>query len=452
MQALQPPGPKSLLPGSVLFELRRDPIGTFTRLARTYGDIVRFRAGGGDVYLISRPDLIKDILVTRNDAFVKCAGLRNAKVLLGEGLLTSEGGFHQRQRRRIQPAFHGPRLAEYAKTMVGYSERMSHRWQDGETLDMHREMMHLTLAIVARVLFSADVETEADRIGGALTTSLEYLNHLLSPMAWLTDRLPLPSNAAFRRARDLLDATIQRMIDERRAGTTRADDLLSMLLEAQDPEGEASGMSDRQVRDEALTLFLAGHETTANALTWTWYLLSQHPEVDRRLQAELDDVLRGKSPTLDDVPRLTYTNAVLTESMRLYPPAWILTRESTREYRMDGYVAPPGSTFLVSQWIVQRDPRHFERPEVFDPDRWSSEFRANLPRFAYFPFGGGPRICIGEPFAWMEGTLALATLARGWRAIHVTDHPVDVLPRITLRPRYGMQMVLDRRRRDASNA
>ncbi len=445
MQALHPPGPRSIVPGGVLFEIRKDPIGTFTRLARTYGDVVYFRMAGGDIYLVNRPEYIRDILVTHNDAFVKGEGLRNAKILLGEGLLTSEGEFHKRQRRLIQPAFHNQRIAEYSKTMVEYALRTSGRWSDGQTVDMHREMMHLTLAIVAKVLFSADVEADADQIGAALTTALEHLNRLMSPTAFITERLPTPSNRAFRQARDVLDATIQRMIDARRSGAAQADDLVTMLLDAQDPEGGGGGMGHRQVRDEAMTLFLAGHETTANALTWTWYLLSEHPEVEAKLHAELDAVLAGRAPTLDDVPRLKFTNAVLTESMRLYPPAWILTRETAREYPIDGYVVPPGSTVLVSQWIMHHDPRYFERPDVFDPDRWTPEFRAKLPRFAYFPFGGGPRVCIGEPFAWMEGTLALATLAKDWQARHVAGHPVDLLPRITLRPRYGMRMTLRRR-------
>ncbi len=447
MQELQPPGPRSVLPGGVLFEIRRNPIEAFARLARTYGDVVHFRAGGDDIYFVNRPELIRDILVTKSDAFVKGQGLRNAKVLLGDGLLTSEGEFHKRQRRLIQPAFHNQRIAEYAKTMVEYSRRTSERWQNGQTVDMHREMMHLTLAIVAQVLFSTDVEAKADQIGAALTTSLEYLNHLMSPTAAITDRLPLPGNRAFRRAREVLDATIQRMIDERRSSRTRGDDLLSMLLEAQDADTGGERMSDGQVRDEAMTLFLAGHETTSNALTWTWYLLSEHPQVEAKLHAELDDVLRDQAPTVDDFARLTYANAVLTESMRLYPPAWILTRECVEAYPIDGYVAPPGSTFLMSQWVMHRDPRYYERPELFDPDRWTPEFRAKLPRFAYFPFGGGPRVCIGEPFAWMEATLALATLAREWKARHVPDHPVALLPRITLRPRFGMQMTLERRKR-----
>lgn len=445
MQALEPPGPRTLLPGKVLFEIRRDPVGTFTRFARTYGDLVRFRGGGRDIYLVSRPEWIRDILVTRNGTFVKGEGLRNAKALLGEGLLTSEGDFHKRQRRLVQPAFHNQRIADYSKTMVEYSLRTSARWRDGESVDMHREMMHLTLAIVAKVLFSADVEAEADQIGAALTTSLEYLNHLMSPLAPVTDRLPLPGNRAFRSAYGVLDATIQRMIEERRSGKTRANDLLTMLLEAQDSEGEGGSMSDAQVRNEAMTLFLAGHETTANALTWTWYLLSGSPEVETKLHAELDEVLGGRPPALDDVSRLKYTNAVLTESMRLYPPAWILSRECTEDYAIDGHVAPAGSTFLMSQWIMHRDPRYFDHPDAFNPDRWTPEFRAKLPRFAYFPFGGGPRVCIGEPFAWMEGTLALATLSKDWRARHVPDHPVALLPRITLRPRFGMQMTLLRR-------
>src|SRR5437764_1510630 len=326
--------------------------------------------------------------------------------------------------------------------MTTYAGRVASRWHDGETLDISREMMRLTLAIVGKTLFDADVESEADEIGAALTAVMELFDLLLMPFSELLEKLPvsLPYMKKFRKAKARLDATIYRIIEERRRSQEDRGDLLSMLLNARDEEGDGGQMSDLQVRDEVMTLFLAGHETTANALTWTWYLLSEHPEVEAKLQEELDTVLEGRQPTVEDVPRLRYTEMILSESMRLYPPAWAIGRLALHDCEIGGYHIPAKSLVLLSQYVTHRDARFFPDPVRFDPERWTTAMRESRPQFAYFPFGGGPRRCIGEGFAWMEGILLIATLAQRWRMRLVPDHPVETLPVITLRPKYGMRM------------
>jgi cytochrome P450 len=330
--------------------------------------------------------------------------------------------------------------------MTSYGRRTSERWRDGETLDVSREMMRLALAIAGKTLFDTDVETEADEIGAALTTAIELFTTLTLPFADLLEKLPLPSTRRFQRARARLDATIYRMIEERRRSGEDRGDLLSMLLLAQDVEGDGAGMTDEQLRDEALTILLAGHETTAKALTWTWYLLSAHPEVEARLHAELEAVLSGRLPTADDVPRLRYTRMILAEAMRLYPPAWIIGRRALGDYEINGYFIPARSILLMCQYLTHHDPRYFPDPFRFDPERWRPEAEAARPKFSYFPFGGGPRQCIGEGFAWMEGVLLIATLAGQWRMRLVPGHPVELQPIVTLRPKHGMRMALERRR------
>lgn len=447
--AIYPPGPKRRIPGAQLLAFRRDPIGFLMKIAREYGDIAHFRLGSQDIFLLNHPDHVKDVLVTNHHKFFKGRGLERSKRLLGEGLLTSEGDFHRRQRRLAQPAFHRQRVAAYGTVMVEHGERLSRRWQharppDG-ALDIHREMMRLTLAIAGKTLFDSDVETEAEEIGGALTAALELFNMILVPFSELLEKLPLPGPRRFKKARERLDATIYRIIQARRASGEDRGDLLSMLLHAQDVEGDGGSMTDEQLRDECMTLFLAGHETTANALTWTWYLLSQHPEVEARLHAEIDGVLVGRLPTVDDLPNLRYTEMVLAESMRLYPPAWVMGRRVMEPYSTGGYTFPVHSIILLSPYLMHHDPRYFPDPFVFDPQRWTPEARAARPRFSYFPFGAGPRQCIGEAFAWMEGALLIATLARNWKLRLVPGHPVALLPLITLRPRHGMRMTPEQR-------
>jgi cytochrome P450 len=337
--------------------------------------------------------------------------------------------------------------------MAEYAARTREQWTNGATLDVAHEMMRLTLAIVGKTLFDADVETEeADEIGVALDATMAMFRSVTLPLADLLERLPLPSTRRFKKARAHLDATIYRMIEQRRRSGTDRGDLLSMLLLAQDYEGDGGSMTDLQLRDEALTIFLAGHETTANALTWAWYLLSQHPAVEANLHAELDTVLGDTLPTADDVARLPYTEMVVTEAMRLYPPAWILGRLVVADYILDDYRMPTGTLVLLSQYVTHHDPRYFPNPFTFDPQRWTPENRTQIPKFAYFPFGGGPRRCIGEGFAWMESILVLATIAQRWRLRLVPEHPVALQPLITLRPRHGMRMVVERRESGLNSA
>jgi cytochrome P450 len=440
-----PPGPKRRLPGLDFVRFRKRTVLFLQDLLREHGDIVFFRLGPQPAYFLNHPDHIKEVLVTGNSSFIKGRALQRSKILLGQGLLTSEDPLHRRQRRLAQPAFHRQRIASYAETMVAYAERTASHWKQGDTLDISQEMMQLTLAIVGKTLFDADVESEAVEIGKALTTIIELFNMLLLPFSELLERLPLPHVRRFERAKARLDQTIYRLIDERRQSRSDRGDLLSMLLLAQDDEGDGLGMSDQQVRDEAMTIFLAGHETTANALTWTWYLLSQNPEAEAQLHAELDRVIGNRSPTFDDVPHLPYTEMVLSEAMRLYPPAWAIGRLAIQEYPIGDYVIPKGSLVLLSQYVTHRDPRFFPNPERFDPMRWTPEAKASRPQYAYFPFGGGPRRCIGEGFAWMEGVLVIAALARQWRMRLAPGAKIAIQPVITLRPKSGVQMIVDGR-------
>ena len=440
------PGPRRRVPTLNALRLGRDPLRFLTGLAAEYGDIARVPLGPETVYLFNHPDLVRDVLVTHHRNFHKGRGLERAKRLLGTGLLTSEGDLHLRQRRLAQPAFHRQRVAAYGATMASYGAMRRDRWRDGAVIDAHREMMALTLAIVGKTLFDADVEDEAAEIGAALATTFESFNFgFFLPFSELLERLPLPATLRFRKARARLDATIYRMIEERRRSGADRGDLLSMLLLAQDTEGDGSGMTDLQLRDEAMTIFLAGHETTANALTWTWYLLSQHPDVEARLHAEIDSALGDRLPGADDVARLPYTRMVLAESMRLYPPAWIVGRRALGPFDANGYEIPARSIILLSQYVVHRDPRWFPDPERFDPERFTPDHQASRPKFAYFPFGGGPRVCVGEQFAWMESVILLATIAQRWKLRVVAGHPVALQPIITLRPKFGMRMTIERR-------
>jgi cytochrome P450 len=421
-----------------MYAFSRDPLTLLSGLAREYGDVARFRAGPQSVYLLSHPDHVRDLLVTNNALFRKGRALQRAKRLLGEGLLTSEGEFHRRQRRLAQPAFHRQKVNDYGRVMVEYAEAASARWRDGEELDVAEEMMRLTLAVVGKTLFDAEVESDADEVGAALTEVMDLFGYLMLPFSELLEKLPLPPRRRFLRARARLDAVIYRIVEGRRREGRDRGDLLSTLLHAVDEEGDRTGMTDEQLRDEVMTIFLAGHETTANALTWGWYLLAQNPEAEARLHAELDEVLAGgRAPTPEDVPALRYTEMVVAETMRLYPPAWALGRLALEDYEVAGYRIPRGALVLVSQYVVHRDPRFWPDPERFDPGRWTPEAKAARPQFAYFPFGGGPRRCIGEGFAWTEAVLILAALARRWRARLLPGRAVETRPRITLRPGAG---------------
>ncbi|HZD79501.1 MAG TPA: cytochrome P450 [Actinomycetota bacterium] len=426
-----------------LAAFRRDPLGVLIDAAR-YGDLVRIDLPRYPAHLVNHPDLIREVLVADGSRFEKGPTMQAARRTLGQGLLTSEGEVHKRQRRMIQPIFHHDRIDGYGEAMVEEAVRVTDGWSDGRVLDLRDEMAQLTLAIVARTLFGARVgTTQAREIGDALALQLTMFDRVFSPLFVITDRLPLPSNRRFDRAKAAIDAVVERMIARRRQEDTAGNDLLSLLIGAQE---DGQGMSDRQVRDEAITLFLAGHETTANALTWTWHLLSAYPEAEERLHAEVDEALGDRPPTVGDLPRLAYTRMVLTESMRLLPPAWAIGRRATVPLELGDRRLPRGAVVVVSPYLVHRDPRWYRDPEAFAPERWSED-RSAAPRLAYLPFGAGSRMCIGEPFAWLEGVLVLATLARAWRFRTVPGHPIELQPVITLRPRFGVVATAHRRRR-----
>lgn len=423
---------------STLRRFRRDPLAFITATA-AQGPVVEFQLGPQRVFLLSDPAAIEDVFVTNAASFAKGRALQRARVTLGDGLLTSEGATHLRQRRLMQPAFHKSRVAGYTEAMARAAVAMRDEWRPGQPLELAHEMNRLTLTIVSDTLFGADVGTTSDtaRVQQAITDLMEMFDLVMLPFAeWLV-YLPLPRMNRFRAAKKALDALIYGIIATRRSSGADRGDLLSLLLHAQDAEG-SGGMTDRQVRDEVITLFLAGHETTANALTWTWILLARHPDVEAQLHAELTSVLSGRAPTADDVPRLPYTRAVVAESMRLYPPAWTVGRRALRNYHWNGHDIPAESLLLMSQWVVHRDPRWWPNAEAFTPSRWLEEAPAR-PRFAYFPFGGGNRLCIGEGFAWSEAVIVLAAIAQRWRLVLDPAHPIETQPLITLRTRHGVK-------------
>ena len=426
-------------------KLTNERLSFLRGLPREYGDVVQLRLGRQTLVMLSHPDDIRDVLVTHQKGFRKGQALERAKILIGDGLLTSEGEQHLRQRRMVQPAFHRARIAAYAPSMTGAAMQAQHAWRDGQHLDVNRAMMHVTLAIVAATLFGADVRAESSEIGRALDdvfASFDLGYGLLTP---IMDLLPSRKRRRFRAGKQRLDETINRIIADRRASGEDTGDLLSMLLHAVDSEGDGTGMTDQQLRDEAITLFIAGHETTANALSWTWLLLARNPEAEAALHAEIDAVLGDRLPTMDDLAQLPVTRATIAESMRLYPPAYIVGRRSTEPYQIREYAFAPRTLFLSPQFIVHRDPRWWPDPDAFLPSRWlGGEQQTARPKMAYFPFGGGTRICVGEQFAWMEAMLVLATLARRWR-VRMDGPDPEMEPIITLRPRGGLPARLERR-------
>jgi cytochrome P450 len=433
---------------NTLRRLQGDPLAFVKRMAGEPGDVVQYRVWRHDIFLVKDPDLIRDVLVTNQHDYGKGAGLQWAKRFLGEGLLTSEGEFHTRQRRLSQPAFHRQRIGSYAAVMAEYAATTGDRLREGEPFDMHAEMMALTLAVIGKTMCDADVGAgaEAGIIGGALHDVLALFPRFVLPFAGLLHRLPLPSTRRFDRACARLDEVVYRMVEDRRRSGVDRGDLLSMLLMARDEEGDGGHMTDTHLRDEVMTMFLAGHETTANALSWTWYLLAQNLEAEARFHAEIDGVLAGRRPSFEDLPRLRFTEMVLAEAMRLYPPAWGLGRRALRTHTLGGVTIPADALVLMSPFLVQRDPRFFPDPLRFDPSRFTPEAKAARPKFAYFPFGGGARQCIGEPFAWMEGVLILATLAQRWRFRLDPAARVEPQALITLRPRHGIRMRAEARR------
>jgi len=438
-----PPGPEQGFFDGLRSPMRRDPLSFMTRVAREYGDIVCLRFFHIRTFLITNPEHIEDVLVTNAKKFIKGRVLRANRHIFGDGLLTSEGDFWLRQRRMMQPAFHRSRIANYASTMTACATRLMESWKPGEPMDLHEAMMRLTLQVVGKTLFSADVEQDAPQVGETLQLLLEFTSdfrRLVMTPKWLPTRQNRQANRAVRQLTQIID----RIIQQRRGFEEDTGDLLSMLLRAQDEDG--SRMTAQQLRDEALTLFLAGHETTASSLSWTWWLLAQHPEVEQKLHAELDAVLNGRTPTLDDLPKLNYTSCILSESMRVYPPAWAIARLAVEDHELGGYAVPKGTGIAAVPWVVHRDPRWYDNPDRFSPERWQNgDLLRKNPRFAYFPFSYGPRQCIGNTFALMEANLMLATIAQRFRFRLVPGHTVVPLASITLRPRHGLRAIAEAR-------
>jgi cytochrome P450 len=429
-------------------DLSRLP-GFLERVSREYGPVASWRMPRARFWFIDEPALIEQIMTASGYDVIKGRGLRRMRRLLGEGLLTSDEPLHLRQRRLVQPAFHRERIAGYAATMIDATREAAERLADGETVAVDALMNRLALRIAAATLFSANVDDDADAIGRAVTGAMEVFPASLSAFGELLDHIPWhPATRGFKAARADLDAVVYRMIEERRRDPSDRGDLLSILHSSRDEDGRP--MPTELVRDEALTLLLAGHETTANALTWTWDALARSPEAEARLHAELDAVLGDRDPVPADYPRLTFTRDVVAESMRLRPPAWILGRRVIRPIRLGEWDVPAGSVLLTAQIVTHRNPRFWQEPEAFRPERWSNGETAGLPRFAYFPFGGGNRVCIGEGFAWMEAVLVLATLARRvrFRALDLSPVPLD--PLVTLRPGRSIAMRVEARRVEVS--
>lgn len=425
-------------------QFNRDSLA-FIERCRDYGDIVRMRFLYLTAHFIYHPDYIEYVLSSNAKNFIKSRSLRSPlfQRLVGNGLLTSEGEEWKRQRRLAQPAFHRQRINAYGEVMVEYTERLIRNWKTNELRDIHRDMMRLTLEIVVKTLFNADVSGDADRVGWLLSEMVKPFASQAT-LKWILDnRLPTPTQRRFNAAAREIDEIVFRIISERRNSESDEGDLLSMLLAAQDEDG--GQMSDRQLRDEVMTLFLAGHETTALTLSWSWYLLAQNPDAEKKFHAELDEVLGDRLPTMADLPRLQYVERIAKESMRLYPPAYGVGREVLEDFELGGYYIPAKSQVFMFQWAVQRDPRFFPEPNRFLPERWTEEFSASLPKYAYFPFGGGPRACIGNYFAMMEIVLVLATIGRKYRFALSEDHPVSLLPSMSLRPRDGIHLLATRR-------
>jgi cytochrome P450 len=427
-----------------LLDLGRDPLRFLTHCAHNYGEIIPLRLGLTATCLLVNPDHIEQVLKER-DAFIKSRGFRVLKTLLGSGLLTNEGESWFCQRRLAQPVFQQKRIAGYGKIMVDYTEQILSGWESGKVLDIHAEMMGLTLNIVMKCIFDQDVsEGEAKDVAHALDVTMDWFESKRKQNFLVWEWFPRPENIRYRNAIAKMDESIYNLIAQKRQNPGEGTDLLSMLMEAKD-EDDGSSMDDKQLRDEVATLMLAGHETTANALSWTWMLLAQNPQCDRKLTEELQYVLNGRSPTVADLPKLRYTEQIVKESLRLYPPVSIFGREAVADYTLDNYCIPAGCVVTISQWVMHRHPAYFDCPEDFIPERWENNLEKSLPRGVYIPFGDGPRICIGKGFAMMEAVLMLATIAQKYRLSLVEDYPIVPQPSITLRPEEGIQVQLHQR-------
>ncbi|HEY1251102.1 MAG TPA: cytochrome P450 [Thermoanaerobaculia bacterium] len=440
----RPPGPRREFFFGNLRPFAADILGYLTFCVREFGDTVSLRLPGRDVLVLNRPEDIESVLLTQRSNFIKHSFFwRHVTAIFGNGLLTSEGDFWLRQRRLAAPAFHPDRIAAYGEVMTAYTDRLVEGWADGERRDVHKDMMRVTMEIVSKTLFDVEVEEDVDAIGRSFDMVIREIAKRFRRPVKIADWIPVPGNLRYRRGVALLDRLVARVLAERRARPGDRGDLLSMLMAARDDDGKP--MSDRQLRDELITLFLAGHETTAIALSWTLFLLARHPEVEERLYREIGETLAGRLPKAADLPRLRFAEAVVRESLRLYPPAYVIGREALADCVIGDYDVAPGTTIYFAPWVLHRDPRHFPDPEAFRPERWLDGSTARLPKYAYIPFGGGPRICIGERFAMMEGVLVLVTLLRRFRLEMDGPDPVP-FPSITLRPEGGPMMKVFSRR------
>jgi cytochrome P450 len=428
-------------------KIRRDPLNALRTIAREYGDIVRFHVLMQKRILLNHPDFIEQVLVIQQNKFHKSELTRRITArMLGQGLLTSEGDFWRRQRRLAQPAFHRSRINEYGARMREITQAHISGWSDGEVRDLAEEMTALTLNNAVSTLFSTALPGEAQQVGLAMTFLMRYsLARQRSPIR-IPENWPTPKNRRASRDLAFMDSLVYRMIEERKSEkrSDRRADLLSLLMGAMDEDG--SHMTQKQLHDEAMTLFIAGHETTAQMLAWTWYALGENPRAQARLHEELNEVLGGSPPDAADFGRLPYLQAVMSEILRLYPPAYITAREVIEPCQIGEYVFLPGTTILFSQWVAHRDPRYFDDPDAFLPERWIDGLANRLPAGAYYPFGDGPRRCIGQGFALLEAGIVIATLAQRFQFQLVPGHPVVAEPLVTLRPRHGIRMTLHARK------
>ncbi|MCH8318378.1 MAG: cytochrome P450 [Bacteroidetes bacterium] len=444
----RPPGPKgNFFLGNAL-EFAEDPLGFLTETAKKHKHISLLRLANVHLCYLSHPDHIKHVLQVNNKNYHKDIKYEQLKLFLGEGLLTSEGDFWLRQRRIAQPAFHRKEIASFATTMTDCTLQMMERWrnngQHALSLDIHTEMMVLTLRIVGKTLLSKDMTGDASSIGKSLGYLIEAVNKRIFNVFNLPLWVPTLKNLKFKKEKGVIDEVVLNLIEDRKRNNSSEDDLLSMLMGAKDEE-TGEGMSTEQLRDEVMTIFVAGHETTANALTWTFYLLSSHPEVEEKLHRELKEVLNGKTPEMEDIPKLKYTLQVIEESMRLFPPAWVIGRRALDDDEIGGFKIKKGDNIIMSPYVMHRDPEYWKDPEKFDPTRFSYENAKDRSKFIYFPFGGGPRFCIGSNFALMEMQLLVATIAQRFRLRLAPGHKVEKNPLVTLRPKYGMMMNLEDR-------
>jgi cytochrome P450 len=444
-----PPGPKGAPVFGLAFQVLRDPLATLARLAREYGDIVCIRVFRQYRILLNLPEYIEQVTIVQQAKFHKSTLTKDVtERLLGQGLLISEGDFWRRQRRLAQPAFHRSRITEYGATMVECADRHSKTWRDKDVRDMAQEMMTMTLDIAVRTLFGTTLSGEAGKVGHSLGFLMRYsLRKARSPLK-IPESWPTPANRRAKRETEFLDSLVYRIIAERQKEETSGapnphNDLLAMLMSAMDEDG--TQMTPRQLRDETMTLFLAGHETTALTLSWTWYLLSENPAAEARLYEELHTVLGKRAPQVSDLERLPYLKAVISEVLRLYPAAYTIARTSIAPSTIGGYDFPVDTTFIMSQWTMHRDPRYFADPEAFRPERWLDGLENRLPAGAYFPFGDGPRRCIGQGFALLELGLVVARIAQQFRFKLVPGHPVVPEPLVTLRAKYGIRMTIHAR-------